>query len=135
MKIEIVNLTLVDNVWPLVSPRFLIASEKCGDDLTAGELWQMARSGNAFLIVAYEENAVLMAAVVRFERWNNGSVLRVLSLVGDRIETWAEAVKNFLNEMAKANGAGRIVAEGRDGWARIFSEPRKLRSTYEMRVS
>ena len=135
MKIEIANVTQVDGIWPLVSPKFCVASEKCGDDLTAGELWQLCRSGNAFLIIAHAEDKILCAAVVRFERWNNGSVLRVLSLVGDQIGEWAEEVKEFLKGMAKANGAGRIVAEGRDGWMRIFDEPRKLRSTYEMRVT
>lgn len=134
MKIEIAGVHDVDGVWPLVGPKFCVASAKCGDDLTAGELWQLCRSGNAFLIVAYEEKTILMAAVVRFERWNNGSVLRVLSLVGDQIGEWAEEVKDFLNGMGKANGAGRIVAEGREGWMRIFNEPRKLRSTYEMRI-
>ena len=135
MKIEIAGIQDVDRVWPLVGPKFCVASEKCGDDLTAGELWQMCRSGNAFLIIAYEETKILMAAVVRFERWNSGSVLRVLSLIGDQIGEWAEEVKDFLNGMGKANGAGRIVAEGRDGWTRIFNEPRKLRSTYEMRIT
>lgn len=135
MKIEIANVAQVDGIWPLVGPKFCVASEKCGDDMTAGELWQMCRSGNAFLVVAYEEEKIFMAAVVRFERWSNGSVLRVLSLVGDEIGEWAEEVKEFLKGMGKANGAGRIVAEGRDGWMRIFDEPRKLRSTYEMRIA
>ncbi len=135
MKIEIAGVQDVDGVWPLVGPKFCVASDKCGDDLTAGELWQMCRSGNAFLIVAYEENKLFMGALVRFERWNNGSVLGVLSVVGDQIGEWAEEVKDFLNGMGKANGAGRIVAEGRDGWTRIFNEPRKLRSTYEMRIT
>lgn len=135
MNIEIAGVQDVDGVWPLVGPKFCVASEKCGDDLTAGELWQMCRSGNAFLVIAYEEKTILMAAVVRFERWNNGSVLRVLSLIGDQIGEWAEDVKDFLNGMGKANGASRIVAEGRDGWMRIFNEPRKLRSTYEMRIT
>ncbi len=135
MKIEIAGVHDVDGIWPLIAPKLCRAAEKCGDDLTAGELWQMCRSGNAFLIIAHEEKEILMAAIVRFERWNNGSVLRVLTLVGDRIGEWAEEVKEFLNGMGKANGAGRIVAEGRDGWTRIFSEPRKLRSTYEMRIS
>lgn len=134
MKIEIAGVHDVDGVWPLVGPKFCVASEKCGDDLSAGELWQLCRSGNAFLIVAYVEDKILMAAVVRFERWSNGSVLRVLSLIGDQIGEWAEEVKDFLNGMGKANGVGRIVAEGRDGWTRIFNEPRKLRSTYEMRI-
>lgn len=134
MKIEIANITQVDAIWPLVGPKFVVASEKCGDDLSAGELWQSCRSGNAFLVVAYNDSTVLMAAVVRFERWNNGPVLRVVSLVGEQIQEWSQQAKDFLSNMAKSNGANRLVAEGRDGWAAIFDEPRKLRSTYEMRV-
>ena len=134
MNVEIAGVQHVDSVWPLVAPKFAEAFRKCGDDLSAGELWQMCRSGNAFLIVAYCDKDILMACVVRFERWNNGLVFRVLSLVGDRIEDWAEAVKTFLAKMAKENGATRIVAEGREGWSKIFDEPKKLRSTYVMEI-
>jgi hypothetical protein len=94
----------------------------------------MCRSGHAFLVVARDDNGLLMAAIVRFERWSNGSVLRVLALVGEQIGEWASSVKAFLSEMAKANGAARIVAEGREGWARIFDEPKKIRSTYVMEL-
>ena len=135
MKIEIVNPSLVDEVWPLVNPGFQIATRRFGDDLSPGELWQMCRSGNSFLIVAYEENNVLMSCVVRFERWNNGSILRVVSLAGKRIDEWADQVKDFLAEMARKGGAQRIVAEGREGWSRIFDEPKKLRSTYVMEIA
>ena len=134
MNIEIVNIVNVDRIWPTAAGRFGRAAEKCGDDLSLGELWQMCRSGNAFLVVATDETGLLMACVVRFERWTNGMVLRVLTLAGVRIGEWAEPVREFLANMAKDNEAGRVVAEGRDGWAAIFNEPRKLRSTYEMRV-
>jgi hypothetical protein len=134
MNIEIVNIVHVDAYWPSASQKFARAAEKCGDDLSLGELWQMCRSGNAFLVVATDESGLLMACVVRFERWTNGMVLRVLTLAGVRIAEWAEPVRDFLASMAKDNEADRVVAEGRDGWAAIFNEPRKLRSTYEMRV-
>lgn len=134
MNIEIVNIVHVDSIWSVVGQRFAKVSEKCGDDLSAGELWQMCRANDAFLIVATEENELLAALIVRFERWSNGMVLRVLSLVGERMPEWIAPMREFLTSMAKENGAGRIVAEGRDGWAGIFDDARKLRSTYEMRV-
>ncbi|MES5044082.1 hypothetical protein ABVB72_02240 [Rhizobium nepotum] len=134
MNIHIANVADVDALWQIVGPRFNVAIEKCGDDLSTGELWQMCRSGHAFLVIARDETGMLMAAIVRFEKWSNGSVLRVLGLVGEQIEKWGNGVKSYLAEMAKANGATRIVAEGRDGWAKIFDEPRKLRSTYVMEL-
>ncbi len=134
MNIYIANVSDVDALWQTVGPKFNIAIEKCGDDLSTGELWQMCRSGHAFLVIARDDNGLLMAAIVRFERWSNGSVLRVLALVGEQIGEWASAAKDFLSEMAKANGAARIVAEGRDGWAKIFDEPKKIRSTYVMEL-
>lgn len=134
MNIHIANVADVDALWQTVGPRFNVAIEKCGDDLSTGELWQMCRSGHAFLVIAQDDTGMLMAGIVRFERWSNGSVLRVLGLVGEQLEKWGAPVKSFLAEMARANGATRIIAEGREGWAKIFDEPRKLRSTYVMEL-
>ncbi|MCZ7480558.1 hypothetical protein [Rhizobium rhizogenes] len=134
MTVFIARTADVDAFWQTIGPRFNAAIEKCGDDISTGELWQICRSGQAFLIIAMDDGGILMGAVVRFERWTNGSILRVLSLVGESIEKWADDVKSFLVEMAKANGATRIVSEGREGWAKIFDEPRKLRSTYIMEL-
>ncbi|WP_332304703.1 hypothetical protein [Rhizobium sp. GR12] len=134
MNIYIANVADVDTLWQTVGPKINAAIEKCGDDLSTGELWQMCRSGHAFLVVARDDNGLLMAAIVRFERWSNGAVLRVLSLVGEQISEWAAKVKRFLSEMALSNGATRIVAEGREGWVKIFDEPKRIRSTYVMEL-
>ncbi len=134
MTIYVANAIDIDGHWRSVGPMFNRAIEKCGDDLSTGELWQMCRSGNAFLVIARDDAGILMAAIVRFERWSNGAVLRVLSLVGALVDQWAQDVKSFLSDMAKSNGAQRIVAEGREGWAKIFDEPKKIRSTYVMEL-
>lgn len=134
MNIFIANIADIDALWQTVGPRFNAAIEKCGDDISTGELWQMCRSGNAFLVIARDDSGLLMAAIVRFERWSNGAVLRILSLVGEQIEKWAPAVKAYLADLAKSNGAARIVAEGREGWAKIFDEPKRIRSTYVMEL-
>lgn len=134
MKIGIANAAEVDALWPTLGPKFVKATERFGDDLSSGELWQMCRSGNAFLVAAFDDRGVKMGCAVRFERWTNGTILRVLSLVGEDIHSWAEPVKSYLNQMAITGGADRIVAEGRDGWAKIFDEPKAIRQTYVMRV-
>lgn len=134
MKIEIAAPSHVDAIWHLAGPMLARVADRCGDDVIVADLWAMCRSGNAFLVLAYDESAIKMAAVVRFEHWANGAVLRVVALAGDDIGSWAESVKDLLANMARDNGASRIVAEGRDGWVRIFSEPKKLRSLYVMEV-
>lgn len=134
MRIAIANSAEVDALWPTLGPKFVKATERFGDDLSSGELWQMCRSGNAFLVVVFNDLGVKMGCVVRFERWTNGAILRVLSLVGEDLKDWAEQVKGYLNQMAINGGAERIVAEGREGWAKIFDEPKAIRQTYVMRV-
>lgn len=134
MKIGIASAAEVDALWPTLGPKFVTATERFGDDLSSGELWQMCRSGDAFLVAAFDDRGVKMGCAVRFERWTNGTILRVLSLVGEDIHSWAEPVKRYLNQMAITGGADRIVAEGREGWAKIFDEPKAIRQTYVMRV-
>jgi hypothetical protein len=50
MKICIAALPEVDLIWPLISHKLEEAVDRCGDDLSVGEMWQMCRSGNAYLV-------------------------------------------------------------------------------------
>lgn len=134
MKIEIAAPHQVDAIWRIVGTRFNEAAQKYGEDITAGELWQMCRSGNAFLVVAVSGTEILLATVVRFERWGPASVLRVVALVGDRVTEWAADFEEFAVSMARDNGATQIVAEGREGWPKIFKHARKLRSSFVMEI-
>lgn len=134
MIIEIVNLIHIDSVWERVGPKFQVGIDKCGDDISTGELWQMCRSGHAFLVIARVDADFLMGSVVRFEKWASGSVLRVVGIAGDRMNEWADDWQSFMENMAREGGADRIVSEGRDGWHRVFKKARKLRVVYEMRV-
>lgn len=133
--IHIVGLHEVDAIWPGIAEGFVEVTKRCGDDLTSGELWQMVRSGGAFLLVIVEGDKLRLSTVVQFQRWADGPVLRILSMAGEGLADWGVPLKQYLSEMARKGGAGRIVAEGREGWMRIFDEPRKLRSTYVMSVN
>ena len=135
MNIQIVGLHEIDAVWPLIADGFVEVTKRCGDDQTSGELWQMVRSGGAFLLVIIENDKLRLSTVVQFQRWADGPVLRILSMAGEGLGDWGVQLKDYLSEMARKGGASRIVAEGREGWARIFDEPRKLRSTYVMEIN
>lgn len=134
MKIEIVNSHLVDQVWPLIVDKVARASDRYGDDMTPGEMWQACRSGNAFLIAGYSENEILVSAIVRFDRWASGSVLSVLYLGGTGLKDWLPQIVEFIKNMAKANGARQLLTQGRDGWGEVLPGVKKLRSLYVMEI-
>lgn len=131
MKIAIANLFEIDPIWPLISERLHKAFEKTGGDLTSGELWQMCRSGQAFLVVAFEETELKAAMIVQFQKWDK-PVLRCLAVVGFDMGAWLAAGKEFIWNMAKDNGAQSFVFEGREGWKVPLPEARRLRSTWEI---
>lgn len=137
MTVEICNVMRVDAIWPVVAPMFERCFEKCGDDLSTGDLWQMCRSGNALLMLEGTEEKIRMASVWRFERWNKGPVLRCLALAGEEMEAWFPDIKDMIEKTMREGGADRLVFEGRE-WAAIFRrygrEARKLRSTFEVRL-
>jgi hypothetical protein len=132
MNISIAGAHEVDTVWPLVAPKFMEASERCGDDFSSGEMWQMCRSGNAFLLVASDDE-IRAAMVARFERWTDGPVLRVLCIGGHDIRLWLTDGADFLKKFMVLGEARRVVFDGRDGWQRVL-KVRKLRSVYEMEI-
>lgn len=131
MRIAIANLFEVDPIWPLISERLQKAFEKTGGDLTSGELWQMCRAGQAFLVVAFEETDLKAAMIVQFQKWDK-PVLRCVAIVGFDMERWLEAGKEFIWNMAKDNGAQSFVFEGREGWKVPIPEAKRLRMTYEV---
>lgn len=136
MRIGLANAAEIDALWPHLSGKFQDAIDKCGDDVSVADLWQMCRSGNAFLMCAMAGDTPLMGAVLQFQKWSKGTVLRCLIIGGEHMESWfsdwIDAVRNLMRE----GGATRFVFDGRDGWCRALSRSlenaRKLRTTYEV---
>lgn len=131
MNVTICNATITDQVWPTFSKKLQKACEKTGGDIGSGELWQMCRSGQAFLIVVHDDNGFKAAIIVQFQRWISKTVLRCLAIVGEDMDSWLPSVLETVQKMAKDGGATSFVAEGREGWAKVFPKAKKLRVTYE----
>lgn len=77
-----------------------------------------------------------MGAVLQFQKWEKGSVLRCLTLAGDDMATWVSAFEGAVMRMMAEGGATRFVFDGRDGWARMLKhlKPKKLRTTYAVEI-
>lgn len=93
----------------------------------------MCRSGQAFCVVVFDEEprAIL---IMQFQKWTAKTVMRCLGIVGDGVNEWLPAARSFIEQMAKAGGATSFVAEGRDGWVKLFPDAKKLRVTYEVEI-
>lgn len=134
MKIGIATSAEVDLLWPAITGRIQEACERNGGDISSGDLWQMCRSGNAFLVLVMDQNGPVAALIMQFQNWSGKQVLRCLGIAGERMAEWLPMAKSFIEQMAKDGGAKSLVSDGREGWASIFPDARKLRVTYEIRI-
>lgn len=138
MTVVLIFTHQIDAAWPSVAPLLQKAIDKSGDDVSTGDLWAMCRAGQAFLIVAVDDDAPVMASVWRFERWHEGQVFKCLCLGGGLIDAWIEEFNEKILKMMNEGGATRLVFEGRKGWPHMFAKVghrvRELRSTYIMEL-
>lgn len=138
MRIGIANAAEVDALWPKLAGRFQEAIDACGDDLALGDLWQMCRSGDAFLVCAIAGEDPVMGAVLQFQKWSKGPVLRCLVIGGEQMAAWLPDWIAAVRNMMREGGATRFVFDGRDGWSEVlrrsFEHARKLRATYEVEI-
>lgn len=121
MKIGIANAAEVDAVWPSIAKEMQRGCEKTGGGMSAGDLWQMCRSGNAFLILIFNDDGIICASVWRFESWPSGAVFRCIGLMGKSMKEWVPGLYDFALQQARYGGTSRLVAEGRPGWPRVLS--------------
>lgn len=119
MQFGIANVVEVDALWPRLAKGFQHACERCGE-MTAGELWEMARSGHGFLIVGSEQGEVKFASVWRFQSKDGRPVFRCEMMFGENMREWLPDAYAWIAHLANENGAKWLVAEGRRGWLRMF---------------
>lgn len=134
MKIGIATSAEVDVVWPHIAGRIQEACDLNGGDLSSGALWQMCRSGNAFLVLVTDGGEPIAALIMQFQNWSGKPVMRCLGIAGDRMAEWLPMAKDFITRMAMDGGAVSFVSEGREGWTKVFPEARKLRIVYEVEI-
>ncbi len=129
MNIGIANSAEVDAIWPIISERIAESCRKTGGDVTPGQLWQICRSGNAFLVVASDEDKILTCVIVAFEKWDK-PVLRCVAIAGWEMNEWLIPVFEYVCKMGRDNGAELFVFDGRDGWGSVLPGIKRLRSTF-----
>lgn len=122
MHIGIANAAEVDALWPLIADGMQRGCDRTGGASSSGDLWQIARSGNGFLIVIFDGKKIICSSVWRFENWPGGNVFRCLCLTGSDMKTWIRPLFEFATQRMMEGGARRLVAEGRNGWGRALEK-------------
>lgn len=138
MNLDIVPLSDVDLIWPRVGPDLVKCLAQTPSYLSAGELWQMCRSGQAFLFVGHEDGDIYVSAVWRFERGFGTDVLNCLVLAGSQSDKWASSIIEKAADLAREGGATAITATGRLGLIQMLKKNipdlKIVRQTYFMGV-
>lgn len=134
MRVTLVPVHLVDSTWRCVSEGFGRASRRFGGDLTVGELWQLCRSGNAFLFVVHDDKEIIAATAWRPELWGSGPKFRCLALYGSGVRDWKDDLRAQVTRVARDCGATSLLSEGRLGWQKIYPDAKILRATYEAQI-
>lgn len=133
LRVGLASLQEVDNVWPLISQGLEKACKRCNEVHCAGDLWQMCRSGHAFLILVYDDDKIWSAGVWRFQKARPGHSFRCVMMYGENMRGWVDMARDFITKIAKDNGAVALVAEGRAGWSRVFGAE-KHGLDYEVKI-
>lgn len=123
-----------DRLWPLLREGFIKSTQRGQRDLSAGQLWQLVRSGGAFLCLAYDDDKIHMASVWQFRADECRHSFHCLSLYGQNMRDWLGPARNFITNLAKENGATRLTACGRSGWLRVFKNAATAGGYYEVDI-
>jgi hypothetical protein len=138
MNIALIGSQEVDNVWPSIAGRVVKCLEKAPSYLSAGELWQMCRSGQAFLLVAHDETKVQGAAIWQFQQSFGQLTLSCLMLTGEDLDMWADPLFQAARNIAKDGGAAALSATGRIGLVQTLKKQipglKIVRQTYLVEV-
>jgi len=130
VTVEICRVEHVDAFWPQLAEGFRKSCRKTGNTITAGWLWQLCRSGQAILLIAFEDTVIQGAAIVQFE--DRGRTLRGLGLCGSEIKKWWPEMTEAVRALAKDGDAVRYVDSGRPGMKALYPGSRIIETTFEV---
>jgi hypothetical protein len=112
----------VDAIWPSIAPQIAKCLEKTPSYISAGEFWQLCRSGQAFLIVAHTDTGVKGASIWQFHHGYGRHVFDCLMVVGTDAREWTSDLFEYAAVLARSNGAAALAGTGRLGLVQILKK-------------
>jgi hypothetical protein len=131
VKFSVAGMHEIDAVWPQVSEGLDKACQR-GGDLNMFDLYERARTGRAFLLIAFDTE-IRGAAVCLPEQWASGVKLHVLAFYGDRFRAWRDEFMDAVRALGKRCGTDTAIFAGPEAYRRIFPEAKVRRVLYEVK--
>lgn len=114
--VEVVIWRDVDGLWPELAEGIARSCAKSGGEVSPADLWIWCRSGQAWLLVAKDQDGrVWGASVVKFETWSTGVRLRGLALTGTAMRHWLHDMVAAIRRLGLDGGAVAFVDRGEPG--------------------
>lgn len=113
----------VNEIWPHVAG-MIDKAYAAGDEIMP-DLSGEFRSGAMLLWVAADGGKILAAATTRLLKARSGLVCKIIACGGSGLHRW-KSLHAAIEKYARAEGCVDMLIIGRDGWAGVFPEYRKV---------
>jgi len=98
------------------------------------DILQQLKYGTRLLWIAVDASSHIHAALLtQLFEMRSGKVCKVLECGGHKMKTWVH-LRTKIEDYAKAEGCGRVIVEGRAGWARMLPDYRMIGVTLEKAI-
>lgn len=122
----------VERFWPLAE-RFIASAYKHNHQSVPDELLTELRERRKLLWLAVDDNMLIGAIVTGIYDTIGGRTLKMLECGGESMPRWLHLHRE-IEDYAKAEGCGRVLIEGRLGWARKLEGYRPVGIVLEKRI-
>lgn len=120
MKLYVVPVSLVAELWPVVAP-LLSKAIKHHPYMATDDALAILLAGRGDLILALDEGRVLCAAIMEAIQYPNEKVGNVLALAGERgvYREHMSEITDYLEQWSRKHGCHKIGMVGRPGWLKF----------------
>lgn len=124
----------VRKLWPGLVHDMVDAGFAAFDCPMPVDILEQFKYGTRLLWLAVDPAERIIAAMTtQLYDMRSGKVCKVLECGGEKMRTWLH-LRAGIEEYAKREGCGRVIVEGRGGWARLLPDYRMIGVTLEKRI-
>lgn len=131
MRLDLVPVLHVDEVWLQVSDGMEKACQRNGCAYTAPYLFAECRSGRALLFAIADDGNVHAALVGCVEDIQGERIFRILAMCGRNMKTWLDTIVSHEKWVNHLN-CKKVRFEGGEAYRRLVSEAKVVSFTYEV---
>lgn len=103
-------------------------------DIGVNEAIFVAKQGGGDIYAVMADDVAIGAVFYMYGQGNNGRILDVTMLGGDKFMDWKDQSFEFTKELAKMKDCAEIWIMGRKGWGEVFPQMEPIGVVYRFKV-